>query len=418
VAVVYAVVDPDGGVASIENTVGEAVSAAGDVSEDGTVSVEQDDQAESGGALGDLGIAPADWPEDALRRSGLKPIDWDAVMRIPLEDAHARLRPFFDPGIKAYRTPKGLAKTLLGQNYKTAKETPEKPSDVQGLNLLPHELGIHAPRLLGGKSAGGIATTNLLPAVNASWCVGSNRFCRSACLAHTGRNVYGYSIRVKRQRCAALVAHPEAFMRAVAERVAQHERNSTKRGDEPFVRMNVLSDIPWELVAPGLFQAYPNLQFYDYTKVPGRDPRAAGVENYDLTFSYSGSNWTHVRHEVTKSRRRVAIVFLPKRKYQAKEIREQPMIGLPSRFQGLDVVEGDFSDVRPRDPPTRGHPKPAFVGLRWKIPRGAERRAMKTSAFVVPVHEVDGQLIAGLAAKDQPIEDSDAEEPDALSTDE
>jgi len=418
VAVVYAVVDPDGGVASIENTVGEAVSAAGDVSEDGTVSVEQDDQAESGGALGDLGIAPADWPEDALRRSGLSRLDWDAVMRVSLDEAHAKLRPFFDPGIKAYRTPRGLAKTLLGQNYKTAKETPEQPSDVQGLNLLPHELGIHAPRLARGKSAGGIATGDLLPNVNASWCVGSNRFCRSACLAHTGRNVYSYSIRVKRQRCEALLTEPLAFMRAVAARVEQHEKNSTKRGDEPFVRMNVLSDIPWELVAPGLFKAHPRLQFYDYTKVPGRDPHKAGVENYDLTFSYSGSNWAHVKYEIEVMRRRVAVVFLPKRKYQAKEIRAQPMIGLPSRFQGLDVVEGDFSDVRPRDPPNRAHRDPAFVGLRWKIPRGAERRAMKTSAFVVPVHEVDGQLIAGLAAKDQPIEDSDAEEPDALSTDE
>lgn len=400
----FAVIDPDGAVASVEDTFARAVEEAGDVSADGTVSIESDGT-ETGTALGDLGADPRAQPGLALARSGLQPVDFDTVMRISLEDAHAELRPFFDKGIKAYTTPRGLAKTLLGQNYKTAKETPEKPSDVQGLNLLPHALGVQpTPKGLLTIRVRGIAA-------NSTFCLGSSPECRAACLAHTGRNVYAYSMRVKRQRCEALLSKPVHFMRAIVARVEQHETNSKKRGDEPFVRMNVISDIPWELFAPGLFRKFPNLQFYDYTKVPGRNPRAERVDNYDLTFSYSGRNWAFVKHEVEVSRRRVAIVFLPKRKYQAKEIREQPMIGLPATFQGLKVVEGDFSDVRPRDP------ERVFVGLRWKIPRGEERRAMKTSAFVVPVQTVDGQLVAGLAAKDQPIEDSDQESPDALPTD-
>jgi hypothetical protein len=191
---------------------------------------------------------------------------------------------------------------------------------------------------------------------------------------------------------------PKHFLRAIVARVEQHQRNSIKRGDEPFVRMNVLSDIPWEKFAPGLFEHFPTMQFYDYTKVPGRKV----PKNYDLTFSYSGRNWAFVKHEMEVNKRRVAVVFLPKKKYQAAEIRASPMIGLPKTFQGRKVVEGDFSDVRPRDA------REVFVGLRWKIPRGAERRAMKTSVFVVPVKEIDGYLIAGLAAKDQPIEDADA----------
>jgi hypothetical protein len=286
----------------------------------------------------------------------------------------------------------GLAETLLGQNYKTAKETPEEPSDVQGLNLLPHVLGARVV------PEGALTMAGPLSTSKSTFCIGSSAECRASCLAHTGRNVYAYSMRVKRQRCEALLAKPKHFLRAIVARVEQHERNARKRGDEPFVRMNVLSDIPWEIVAPGLFERFPSMRFYDYTKVPGRQP----PRNYDLTFSYSGRNWEFVKHEMERHDRRVAIVFLPQRKYRAAEIRESPMIGLPTSFQNCRVVEGDFSDVRPRDPDG------VFVGLRWKIPRGAERREMKNSAFVVPVQEKDGYLIAGLAAKDQPIEDADA----------
>lgn len=386
----FAIVGPDGTVSSyLTERLEEAIDKAGTIAEN--VHVESDPS--SSADVGELAADPRRQPSDALRLSGLAPIrDFDReVMSLSLEEAYDELRPFFDPGIKAYSTPMGLAKTLLGQNYKTAKETPEKPSDVQGLNLLPHVLGARvAPE-------GALTKVGPLSTSKSTLCIGSSPECRAACLAHTGRNVYAYSMRVKRQRCEALLGRPKHFLRAIVARVEQHQKNSMKRGDEPFVRMNVLSDIPWELFAPGLFEHFPSMRFYDYTKVPGRRP----PRNYDLTFSYSGRNWEFVRHEMEAHRRRVAIVFLPKRKYRASEIREQPMIGLPNRFQNRPVVEGDFSDVRPRDP------QGVFVGLRWKIPRGAERREMKNSAFVVPVQEKDGYLIAGLAAKDQPIEDAD-----------
>ena len=85
----------------------------------------------------------------------------------------------------------------------------------------------------------------------------------------------------------------------------------------PSVRLNVLSDYVWEMICPDLFKMFqgrskfageslPRIQFYDYTKIPGRWPQStrsiveaeigydAGFEyelpsNYHITFSFSGT---------------------------------------------------------------------------------------------------------------------------------
>lgn len=85
----------------------------------------------------------------------------------------------------------------------------------------------------------------------------------------------------------------------------------------PSVRLNVLSDYVWELICPDLFEVFggrstfngtrmPYVQFYDYTKIPGRWPKEIrdlvadhlGMppnnshmlpENYHITFSFSGT---------------------------------------------------------------------------------------------------------------------------------
>jgi hypothetical protein len=60
-----------------------------------------------------------------------------------------------------------------------------------------------------------------------------------------------------------------------------------------LVRLNGTSDIRWELIPvtidgieyANLMEAFPDIQFYDYTKIANRK----GIpSNYDLTFSYSG----------------------------------------------------------------------------------------------------------------------------------
>jgi len=66
-----------------------------------------------------------------------------------------------------------------------------------------------------------------------------------------------------------------------------------------LVRLNTASDIRWELVCPWLFEMFPALKFYDYTKAWGK--RGAMPENYRLTYSATGERhtWDHV-HAMAK----------------------------------------------------------------------------------------------------------------------
>jgi len=83
-----------------------------------------------------------------------------------------------------------------------------------------------------------------------------------------------------------------------------------------------------------IFEIFPNVQFYDYTKIP----RRSVPNNYHLTFSYSG---------VTE--------FQP---VVEKQLRHDPQTNLavvfdhayiPDTFLGRKVVNGDASDVRFND---------------------------------------------------------------------
>jgi hypothetical protein len=142
----------------------------------------------------------------------------------------------------------------------------------------------------------------------------------------------------------------------------------------PYVRLNVYADIPWELVWPGLFEEFPGVNFYDYTKVPGR--QVDDIDNYDLTFSYSGRNQADTQYEVQVQNRRVATVFLRKEGWPP-----------PETWNGLDVVDGETSDLRPLDPPNAEDPVPVCVGLKYRPPRkgGRVRKAIRgRDIFVVP----------------------------------
>jgi hypothetical protein len=158
------------------------------------------------------------------------------------------------------------------------------------------------------------------------------------------------------------------------------------------MRLNVLSDVPWELVTPWLFDHFRGLQFYDYTKVPGR----ITPSNYDLTFSLSGEddNREWALEEINDRGRKVAVVFVGHKRegdrwepvntrgWRGEEVIAE--IPLPHEFMGLPVVDGDVSDVRPYD-----HPTPCCVGLRWKNPSGKRAGGvidLGTSAFVTPVY--------------------------------
>jgi len=72
-------------------------------------------------------------------------------------------------------------------------------------------------------------------------------------------------------------------------------RRAEKLGLKPAIRLNGTSDLPWENLAPELFQKFSDVQFYDYTKSFKRALAYAKRElpaNYHLTFSLAENNAT------------------------------------------------------------------------------------------------------------------------------
>ena len=403
----YAVINPDGELEDVVDDYFEAVEAAGNLAPLVYSEVDPDaPPADLGGADEDLGSihdVAARKPANAVKNAGLRTYHTSDLM-LSVEDAHAALRGYFPTknakgNVHVWKTPEGMVKNLLGQNYKTAKKTPEDPSKVLGLSLLPYDKAKRDhDKSLPMKSTVGL-------------CSGSSDECRKSCLVFAGKNNIAYNIGVKLAKTQGLLYHPRQFLKILQAACARHHAGGQRNDWRALVRLNVFQDVPWELVLPSLFSDLDTLQFYDYTKVVGRH----APPNYDLTFSFSGVNFTWCRYEIDRGTK-IAVVFLaPKGWKKPKVIPEgQPCppgfvrgyLGkcyseLPKKFMGLDVIDGDISDVRPYDrdiAKKRGLSWPVVVGLRWKIPLGqkdSEGNQLDPTnmAFVVRTHLVEGHLV-------------------------
>jgi hypothetical protein len=250
-------------------------------------------------------------------------------------------------------------------------------------------------------------------------CLGASPECAQACLVYSGQNTEEAN-EVKATRMDGFVREPIAFARILLISIDGHRRDARgfqkprRDGYVPFVRLNVFSDIPWELVFPDLFHYFDDLSFYDYTKVPGRERtiRDAGIKNYDLTFSWSGINANSCEYAWDQGGR-VAMVFFKTaqqrgfwRTHEYWRGRQQsksgiPMGPMPDRFLGMEVIDGDVTDVRPYDKKLARGPGPWIVGLRYKPPMGQEFDQMR-SLFVVPVEEREGVIFTAVVPRDQP----------------
>lgn len=169
--------------------------------------------------------------------------------------------------------------------------------------------------------------------------------CYSACLYTAGRGKTS-SVQVGRlRRTHWYNVDPRGFIEFLIEReIPRLIREADKRELTPMVRLNGTSDIVWERKHPEVFESFPELQFYDYTKIPTRYDLPS---NYHLTWSYSGANPNADAHMEAALHHgmNVATVF-------RKEV--------PGTWRGFTVVDGDANDIRPWDD------FPVIVGLKAK----------------------------------------------------
>jgi hypothetical protein len=118
------------------------------------------------------------------------------------------------------------------------------------------------------------------------------------------------------------------------------------KGNEFAVRLNGTSDLNWnayKFEGKTIFEIFPDIQFYDYTKVPNRFNNIP--KNYHLTFSFTGYNWNDCINVLDKGFN-VASVFDI---YKTYNMRLENIKPLPTKYKGYKVIDGDITDYRPFD---------------------------------------------------------------------
>jgi hypothetical protein len=157
----------------------------------------------------------------------------------------------------------------------------------------------------------------------------------------------------------------DLFMTDLASDIIKGIKLAAKLGLKPVFRLIGNSDLSWEKYDTGLgdageflniFQAFPTVQFYDYTKVLGRK---ADYPNYFLIFSQADGNEADVNKAIAQGMN-VATVF--------DEV--------PAEYKGRPVINADETDLRFLDP------KGVIAGLK------AKGKAKKDySGFVIRLKE-------------------------------
>ena len=226
-------------------------------------------------------------------------------------------------------------------------------------------LSIGNPKILKGMKQGYMTyILHLAPADVSGYntCPKATAGCKAACLNTAGRGGMfkkGETTNVIQQarirKTKFFFEDRENFLATLKDDIRKAIKQAEKKGLIPVFRLNGTSDIAWEKY--GVIQEFPNVQFYDYTKILGR--KVNGLANYQLTFSAADGNDLDVRRAI-KEGYNVATVFGIKK--------SQPM---PETYEGMPVFNGDDSDLRFLDP------KGVVVGLY------AKGKAKKdTSGFV------------------------------------
>ena len=151
--------------------------------------------------------------------------------------------------------------------------------------------------------------------------------CAESCLESAGMGAFS-NVQAGRQRKTDWWHSDQAaFLDKLRRELTNFDKLCSRQGVKAAVRLNVLSDIPWE--KHGIPQEFPDIFFYDYTKNASRLGKTP--PNYELMYSYSNEP-AYQKHVVKalKSNVPMSVVFRN---------------GMPKYYKGRRVIDGDASDL-------------------------------------------------------------------------
>lgn len=221
-------------------------------------------------------------------------------------------------------------------------------------------------------------------------CSHASKGCAKACLFGSGAARFEAVQDGKRNKTEYYLADRKAFMAQLVKEITkavklhgaiEGEKQYKKNGVDVLrfknfaIRLNGTADIPFEKIkldnGLNIFETFPNVQFYDYTKNPKRFEKELSP-NYHLTFSRSEDNDKDV-DKVLASGGNVAIVF------GIKDINK-----LPETYKGYKVINGDETDLRFLDESN------IVVGLKYKLvtgkgTKGQNKDNVDNNSFLIKV---------------------------------
>ena len=206
-------------------------------------------------------------------------------------------------------------------------------------------LGTASTKTVKGESIGFLTGIVYLVPDNKLCSMAKSAGCMEACLKSAGRGAFNSVQAARKSKTDYFYQHQQAFLLSMAADIWSLRNTAKNKGLKLIVRPNGTSDILYEnlkvIYDKNIFQLFPDVQFYDYTKHPGRNLENKTAGNYDLTYSYSGITPHNVTIKgiLNPGNARVAVVF-------------DKAENITSTFRGWTVIDGDNTDVRHIEPKT------------------------------------------------------------------
>jgi hypothetical protein len=204
-------------------------------------------------------------------------------------------------------------------------------------------------------------------------CPMASNGCANACLFSSGFGGMYENVKNGRlEKTEFYLSNRIAFLDKLVDEIGKLEKRYKDSEFTLAIRLNGTSDISFEkqITSNGktIFDTYPNVQFYDYTKNYTRFNKVL-PSNYHLTFSRSETN-EDIAMELLAKGINIAMVFEK----------------VPETYKGYKVIDGDADDLRFTDE------KGVIVGLKYKKNTGKgggeKNKEALQSGFVITKAEL------------------------------
>jgi len=152
--------------------------------------------------------------------------------------------------------------------------------------------------------------------------------CAAACLFTAGLGSCSNVQKARLAKSEYYVQDRIGFLHQLSQELDKIDRRAAKQGNRIIVRLNGTSDLPlFEMLDAE--HKWPNLVFYDYTKIVAKAIKFALHPRYIVTLSRNEENEAECA-EAIKLGVNVSVVFRDK---------------FPEEYMGRSVIDGDQSDM-------------------------------------------------------------------------